>query len=75
MKDKSPLPVMEFIFMNFNRVGIAFVVVPILYMFESRIPDLLFYMLLIPAILLSIYFIIRSYKLMSKDLKDLKKDS
>jgi hypothetical protein len=75
MKDKSPLPVMEFIFMNFNRVGIAFVVVPILYMFESKIPDLLFYMLLIPAILLSIYFIIRSYKLMSKDLKDLKKDS
>ncbi len=75
MKDKSPLPVLEFIFMNFNRVGIAFVVVPILYMFESRIPDLLFYMLLIPAILLSFYFIIRSYKLMSKDLKDLKKDS
>jgi len=74
MNNKSPIPILEFIFMNFNRVGIALVVVPILYIFESRIPKLLFNMLLAPAILLSIYFIIRSYKLYLKDLEDLKKE-
>ncbi|MEY5068464.1 MAG: hypothetical protein RLZ47_326 [Bacteroidota bacterium] len=74
MNNKSPIPILEFIFMNFNRVGIALVVVPILYIFESRIPELLFNMLLVPAILLSIYFIIRSYKLYLKDLEDLNKE-
>ncbi len=74
MNNKSPIPILEFIFMNFNRVGIALVVVPILYIFESIIPELLFNMLLAPAILLSIYFIIRSYKLYLKDLEDLNKE-